>query len=96
MNIPKVTVHLTFTTIFYMILAYVLFHSIQTLLNEPTAFEETVLENKAEIPSLTICPYYSTPTNIAIESFEDILQGIQFEKKNFKTTIFRTRPFSPE
>ena len=94
MNAPKV--YFIFTTIFYMILVYVLFNSIQTLMDEPTTFEESLLENNAELPSLTICPDYPTPTNITIESFEDILQAIGFEKKNFKTRILRTSPFTPE
>ena len=94
MNTPKV--YLIFTTIFYLILVYVLFNSIQTLMDEPTTFEETISENNAELPSITICPDYPNPTNITIESFEDTLKAIEFEKKNFNTRILRTSPFTPE
>ena len=42
--------------IFYLALIAVLIVQLQKLINPSTAFEEFQIENKAELPSITICP----------------------------------------
>ena len=44
-------------TIFYLVLIAVLIVPLLKLLNSPTAFEEFQIENEAELPSITICPF---------------------------------------
>ena len=42
--------------IFYLVLIGVFIVPLQKLINSPTAFEEFQIGNKADLPSITICP----------------------------------------
>ena len=68
--------------IFYLVLIAVLIVPLQKLINSPTAFEEFQSGNKAEVPSITICPY---PTNYHddIKDFNDAHVSIEKAKKGY-------------
>ena len=58
---------------------YSIFKSYLSLLDEPTTFETTEIDDSATIPSLTICPRQYKPDEFT--TFEDIIEAIE-ETKN--------------
>ena len=74
-----IQVHTISSSILYIILILVLIKSWMILMDEQTAFEETVVENERKLPSFTLCPYGA---NKSIESFEDVAAEVKdFESK---------------
>ena len=69
-------------TIFYLVLLAVLIVPLLTLLNSPTAFEEFQIENTAELPSITICPF-SEEGDDEIKDFKDAHIAIEKTKKEY-------------
>ena len=67
--------------IFYLVLIAVLIVPVQKLINSPTAFEEFQIENKAEFPSITICPFAEGEDEI--KDFNDALIAIEKTKKEY-------------
>ena len=67
--------------IFYLVLFAVLFVPFQKLIDSPTAFEEFQSINKAEFPSITICPY--PEGDAEIKDFIDALIAIEKAKKEY-------------
>ena len=55
-------------------------------MDEPSTFEETIVENDARLPSLTLCPNDNYVVNKSIESFEDVAQEIESAKIKYKIT----------
>ena len=52
----RLKIHYIFSFIFYLILIGICIHTFVTFTKEPTAYEETTVENEAIIPSFTLCP----------------------------------------
>ena len=69
-------------TIFYLVLLAVLIVPLLKLLNSPTAFEEFQIENQAELPSITICPF-SEKDDDEIKDFKDAHIAIEKTKKEY-------------
>ena len=69
-------------TIFYLVLIAVLIVPLLKLLNSPTAFEEFQIENQAELPSITICPF-SEKDDDEIKDFKDVHIAIEKTKKEY-------------
>ena len=67
--------------IFYLVLFAVLIVPFQKLIDSPTAFEEFQSINKAEFPSITICPY--PEGDAEIKDFIDALIAIEKAKKEY-------------
>ena len=55
-------------------------------MDEPTAFEEIILDDRTIFPSFTVCP-----TNLddfhSIESFEDVVKEIQIAKSKYTSKL---------
>ena len=77
-------------------LIFVLFYSLfmerliscyQRLVEEPTAFDERMIENDARFPSFTLCAfeerYFEPGTQDHIESFEDVMTAFEFAKAKY-------------
>ena len=70
--------------LFYMVLIFVIIQSLINLMNEPTAFEEKVMENHTILPSFTLCPSSpDNPTFSSIQSFEEVMKAIEVTRKNY-------------
>ena len=67
--------------IFYLVLIAVLIVPLQKLIDSPTAFEEFQIINKAELPSITICPLPEGDDEI--KDFIDVLIAIENAKKEY-------------
>ena len=67
--------------IFYLVLFAVLIVPLQKLIDSPTAFEEFQSVNKAEFPSITICPIPEGDDKI--KDFIDALIAIEKAKKEY-------------
>ena len=76
--------HLIAVIFFYMILIYLIINSFKHLMNEPTAFEEKLLDNQIILPSFTMCPHRrETPKYSSIRSFGEILEAIENTRNNY-------------
>ena len=53
------------------------------LMEEQSAFEETIVENKRKLPSFTLCPKQNG-ANKSIESFEDVATAIKNVESKFQ------------
>ena len=69
--------------IFYLVLIAVLIVPLLKLLNSPTAFEEFQIGNKAELPSITICPFPVWNLDDEIEDFNHARIAIEKTKKEY-------------
>ena len=77
----------------YALLIYVLCNALIVWSSEPTAFEETIIENDAYYPSVTICPNRFGQTNDTFETFEDIMEEIETLKGQHKGNFYISRHF---
>ena len=77
--------------IFYLVLFAVLIVPFQKLIDSPTAFEEFQSINKAEFPSITICPY--PEGDAEIKDFIDALIAIEKAKKEYLGVIQNFKVF---
>ena len=74
--------------IFYLALIAVLIVPLQKLINPPTAFEEFQIENKAELPSITICPFSDfNDTEDETKDFKHARIAIEKAKKEYFATM---------
>ena len=71
--------------IFYLVLIGVFIVPLQKLINSPTAFEEFQIGNKAELPSITICPYPEGDDEI--KNFNHVHFAIEKAKKEYFGTM---------
>ena len=63
-------------------------------MNEPTAFEEKLLENNTILPSLTMCPQGSENAKYSsIRSFEEVLEAIEDTKNNYSFLYFKGKSY---
>ena len=51
-----IQLHTISTSILYMILIYFFIKSWMAMMDEQSAFEETIVENERKLPSFTLCP----------------------------------------
>ena len=75
--------------IFYLVLIPVLIVPFQTFTNSPTAFEEFQIGNKAELPSITICPF----SDDEIEDFNHAHIAIEKAKKEYFGNMFWSKSY---
>ena len=86
--------HLIAVIFFYVILIYVIIKSFTNLMNEPTAFEENLLDNHTILPSFTMCPYQpETAKYSSIGSFEEILEAIVETRNNYSFLYFEEKSY---
>ena len=57
-----------------------------TLMDEPTAFEERILDDRTTFPSFTFCPTKLEDSH-SIESFEDVVTKIQIAKSKYTSKL---------
>ena len=85
MNI-KVIVHTIILTFLTLILLERFLSCYNNLMDEPTAFEERILDNKTTFPSFTFCPT-ELEDSVSIESFEDVVKEIQIAKSKYTSKL---------
>lgn len=72
---------------FYSLFMERLISCYQRLVEEPTAFDERMIENDARFPSFTLCSfeerYFKPGTQDHIESFEDVMTAFEFAKTKY-------------
>ena len=85
-------IHSIIIFFFYLVLIGVATLSWMNLMEERTTFEETIVENGARLPSITLCPDSNEYSDKSIESFEDIEEDITNSKKQFKITYYHYKP----
>jgi hypothetical protein len=80
---------------FYGIIIGVTINSLIKLWEEPTAFDEKVVEGKAILPSFTLCPNQPNhPRNDkAIESFEDVTRTIKSVRSMYTIAYYEFKPY---
>ena len=78
-------------TIFYLALFAILIVPLQKLINSPTAFEEFQIENKLELPSITICPYPADDDDIKDFNYAHI--AIEKAKRQYLGHMFLSKPY---
>ena len=63
-------------------------------MEERTTFEETIVENGARLPSLTLCQdsFNKEYNNNPIESFEDVAEEIENIKTKYKIMHYEYKP----
>ena len=64
-------------------------------MEEPTAFEEKVVHNKARLPSFTLCPIQPdhSISNTSIESFGDIEKATEYVRYKYTIDYIEYRPY---
>ena len=85
MNI-KVIVHTIILTFLTLILFERFLSCYHNLMDEPTAFQEIIFEDRTTFPSFTFCPNELEDSH-SIESFEDVATEIQFAKSKYKSKL---------
>ena len=60
-------------------------------MDEPTAFEERILDDRTTFPSFTFCPTILEDSH-SIESFEDVAKEMEIAKSKYtgKLSVFGT------
>ena len=76
---------------FYLVLIAVLIVPFQSLINSPTAFEEFQSGNKAELPSITICPFPEGEDEI--KDFIDVGIAIEKTQKEYLGQMIWTKSY---
>ena len=69
--------------IFYLVLIAVLIVPLLKLIDSPTAFEEFQIGKKAELPSITICPFPAWNLDDEIKDFNHAHIAIEKAKKEY-------------
>ena len=85
MNI-KVIVHTIILTFLTLILLERFLSCYNNLMDEPTAFQEIIFEDRTTFPSFTFCPNYLEDPH-SIESFEDVVTKIQIAKTEYTSQL---------
>ena len=81
MNI-KVIVHTIILTFLTLILFERFLSCYNNLMDEPTAFEEGILDDRTTFPSFTFCPT-ELEDSVSIESFEDVVKAMEIAKSKY-------------
>ena len=77
--------------IFYLVLIAVLIVPLQKLIDSPTAFEEFQSRDKAEFPSITICPFAEGEDEI--KDFIDAGIAIEKTRKEYLGQMIWTKSY---
>ena len=85
MNI-KVIVHTIILTFLTLILFERFLSCYNNLMDEPTAFEEGILDDRTTFPSFTFCPTNLEDSH-SIESFEDVAKAIEIAKTKYTSKL---------
>ena len=64
-------------------------------MEEPTAFEERILDDKTIFPSFTFCPTISEDSH-SIESFEDVAKEMEIAKSKYTSILSSFGSFADE
>ena len=94
MNI-KVIVHTIILTFLTLILFERFLSCYHNLMDEPTAFEERILDDKTIFPSFTLCPNKLEDSH-SIESFEDIAKEMEIAKSKYTSILSAFGSFGDE
>ena len=86
-----IQLHTISTSILYMILIYFFIKSWMAMMDEQSAFEETIIENERKLPSFTLCPM-PYGANKSIESFEDVASAMKNVESNFTIEYYDYDP----
>ena len=82
----KIIVHTIILTSLSLLLLQRLWECYNNLMDEPTAFEERILDDKTIFPSFTLCPNKLEDSH-SIESFEDIAKEMEIAKSKYTSII---------
>ena len=85
MNI-KVIVHTIILTFLTLILFERFLSCYHNLMDEPTAFQEIIFEDRTTFPSFTFCPNDMEDSH-SIDSFEDVVAKIQIAKTKYTSRL---------
>ena len=94
MNI-KVIVHTIILTFLTLILFERFLSCYNNLMDEPTAFEERILDDKTIFPSFTFCPTILEDSH-SIESFEDVAKEMEIAKSKYTSILSSFGSFADE
>ena len=91
----NISIKTVFRICFYLVLIAVCISSLIKLLRVPTAFEEKVVQNRARLPSFTLCPLQpdDPSRNKPIESFEDIEKAIENVRNKYTMRYEEYKPY---
>ena len=90
----RVNLHHIFTFAFYLILIGISVNAFITLIQEQTAFEETIAENQAIVPSFTLCPQEHHDSIVgSIKNFDDVTKAIENSRFKYIITINNSKAF---
>ena len=85
MNI-RIIVHTIILTSLTVILFERVLSCYNTLMDDPTAFEERILEDRTTFPSFTFCPTVLEDSH-SIESFEDVVREMEIAKSKYASKL---------
>ena len=94
MNI-KIIVHTIILTSLSIILFERFLSCYNNLMDEPTAFEERIFDNKTIFPSFTFCPTKLEDSH-SIESFEDVEKEMEIAKSKYTSLLIAFGSFADE
>ena len=94
MNI-KVIIHTIILTSLTLILFERVLSCYNTLMDEPTAFEEKIFADRTTFPSFTFCPTILEDSH-SIESFEDVGKEIEIAKSKYTSILTAFASFADE
>ena len=94
MNI-KVIIHTIILTFLTLILFERFLSCYHNLMDESTAFEEEILDDRTTFPSFTFCPT-KLEDSVSIESFEDVAKEMEIAKSKYTSILPVFASFSDE
>ena len=91
----KVIVHTIILTFLTLILFERFLSCYHNLMDESTAFEEEILDDRTTFPSFTFCPT-KLEDSVSIESFEDVAKEMEIAKSKYTSILPVFASFSDE
>ena len=82
----KIIVHSIILTSLSLLFLQRFWECYNNLMDEPTAFEERILDDRTTFPSLTFCPTNLEDSN-SIESFEDVAKEMEIAKSKYTSKL---------
>ena len=82
----KIIVHTIILTSLTLILLERFYSCYNNLMDESTAFEERILDDKTTFPSFTFCPIKLEDSH-SIESFEDVAKEMEIAKSKYTSEL---------
>ena len=80
----KIIIHTIILTSLTLILFERVLSCYNTLIDDPTAFEERILDDRTTFPSFTFCP---ADFEVSIESFEDVVKEMEIAKSEYTSKL---------